>query len=151
MNQSIELILADVVDKMNLNGYNCSGQIATRDEFYRISKVSDSIFPAFLFQVMEETINTDTYLQTVVLRFVLCFSSEETGNTIDVKRFQDLRKYYTRFVNEVRKHENEDGQQLIEITRLRIVPYYFDMKFLDVQTKGYACDMTITIQPTNLC
>ena len=148
---NIERILTEVLNTMALEGFKCSGKIATATEFYKISNVEDSIFPAFLFQISAADMDVNTLETSQPFIFMLCFNAENTDNIIEVEKFEELRRYYKRFFNKLRMYENTDGQQIVNVTRATIEPYYFDISFLDVQTKGFRCEMTVNIQMTDKC
>jgi|GEM_PF-3618750 len=146
MTTSIERILSDIIQLMQLEGMQINGRLG---EDWVISQVGDADFPVFLFDVENETINED-YSQTINLRYVLCFRS----NTVDyfpVTEFEGLREIYLKFFNHVYNYENEEGQELIEVLSHERKPYYFDIKFLEVKTKGFDCKMRLKIQAVRRC
>ena len=147
MTNSVEQILSDVIQQLNKDGYPCSGRIG---ENWLLSRVSDTEFPAFLFDIISDDINIEDHAQQVKIVFILCFPSEEHSNTFNIENFNNLRLLYTKFFDRLKKHE-VNGQQLTTITRATRKPYYFNMKFLERKTKGFRCDLDLKIEATQIC
>ena len=147
MTNSVEQILSDVIQQLNKDGYPCSGRIG---EDWLLSRVSDAEFPAFLFQIMNDDINIEDYAQQVKMRFLLCYASEDHSNTLDIENFNKLRLLYTKFFDRLKRYELS-GQQLITIQKATRTPYYFDYKVLEKKTKGFACNLDMKIEATQIC
>ena len=148
MTTSIELILSEIITEMQTEGLQVSGRIG---ESFLLSRNAEDEFPAFLFEILTDNVNPETYLQTISIKYVLCYRSQEQSDKVEVDNFIELRDLNLTFVNKLRDYENSNGQQLLNLLSINQKPYYFDLIFLETKTKGMVVDIVLTAQPTRVC
>ena len=146
MTTHIEKILAEVIEQMQIDGYECSGILADQKAN---EKIMDKDFPLFLFEIVNEK-PLDTYETEIHLWFVICFPARsEKYQTVEI--WETLRVLYLQFYNRLKGYVNQYGQyEIISLTDMTRKPFY-DFLYLEIATSGFICEMKLKTIPLTSC
>ena len=133
-------LIRDVVQDVIEAGYLANYVYGTKEQ----TTAEDAVL--FRFDIPIYTLNPDTKLRDYTLKYIVSQPSQQNENdfVLTSKKIEYCEKVNQCFMDKLLAWENDDGQQLIEVTELIRVTPFADLTILQHPATGVLVEMRLT-------